>query len=85
MSEIHKCHAQGLEWRGFAAGALANLLLAPFTPIFMMGVNRRMEGAGKMLSLEEVRELMGRWVRLNVVRVFMPLAGAVLGLWNLLQ
>lgn len=42
-------------------------------------------GTGKQLSQEAVRHLITLWGKLNGVRIFMPLAGAALGLWNLLQ
>ncbi|OTB10020.1 hypothetical protein K445DRAFT_323415 [Daldinia sp. EC12] len=80
---------RGLEWRGYAAGALSNVLLIPFTLIFIGGVNNKMlaanEGTGKQLSQETVRHLIATWGKLNAVRIFMPLAGAALGLWNFLQ
>ncbi|KAI1373288.1 hypothetical protein F4677DRAFT_226264 [Hypoxylon crocopeplum] len=80
---------EGQEWRGFVAGALSNLLLAPFTVLFLGGINGTMiaanSGAGKALSQEAVRHLIGRWGSLNSFRIFMPLAGAAFGLWNLLQ
>ncbi|KAI0844383.1 hypothetical protein F5Y00DRAFT_200920 [Daldinia vernicosa] len=82
-------HGRGLEWRGYAAGALSNLLLIPFTVIFLGGINGKMiaaySGTGKQLSQETVRHLIALWGKLNGVRIFMPLAGAALGLWNLLQ
>ncbi|OTA84498.1 hypothetical protein M434DRAFT_400443 [Hypoxylon sp. CO27-5] len=79
----------GLEWRGYAVGALSNLLLAPFTLLFIGGINKIMitanSGTGKSLSQDVARQLITRWGNLNAIRVVMPLAGAVLGLWNLLQ
>ncbi|KAL7629768.1 hypothetical protein AAE478_001291 [Parahypoxylon ruwenzoriense] len=87
LAQQHR--GQGLEWRGYAAGAVANLLLAPFTLAFIGATNATMiaakDGAGKPLSQEAVRGLVAKWGNLNAVRIFMPLAGAALGLWNLLQ
>ncbi|KAI0022512.1 hypothetical protein F4780DRAFT_733200 [Xylariomycetidae sp. FL0641] len=77
----------GQEWRGFVAGGLANLALMPFTLLFIQGVNSALSASlvdGKALSREATGALVARWGRLNVVRIFMPLAGAALGLWNLL-
>ncbi|KAI0596803.1 hypothetical protein F4775DRAFT_593914 [Biscogniauxia sp. FL1348] len=80
------------EWRGYAAAAAANLLLVPFTQLFIMGINNRlmasMPGAGEVevaLGYDEAAQLIARWGRLNLVRTFLPLTGAALGLWNLLQ
>ncbi|KAI1426658.1 hypothetical protein F5Y12DRAFT_741944 [Xylaria sp. FL1777] len=80
----------GQEWRGYAGGGVANLLLVPFTLIFIVGINNtliaslpRIQGRNT-LSLDAARQLIGRWGDLNFYRIFMPLAGAALGLWNLL-
>ncbi|KAI1452727.1 hypothetical protein F4805DRAFT_462447 [Annulohypoxylon moriforme] len=85
----YKHRSHGLEWIGFAAGAVSNLLLAPFTLLFIGGINKIMiaanSGTGKPLSQEAARKLIDTWGNLNAVRLFMPLAGAALGLWNLLQ
>lgn len=81
--------AQGVEWRGYATGALSNLLLAPFTLVVIGNINNRMISAlseeGKPLSQGAARAMISRWGDLSAVRIAMPLAGAVLGLWNLLQ
>lgn len=39
----------------------------------------------KAVSLDTARQLIGMWGNLNFYRIFMPLAGAALGLWNLLS
>ncbi|KAI1822281.1 hypothetical protein F4861DRAFT_541161 [Xylaria intraflava] len=83
----HQHRAAGLEWRGYAGGALANLMLLPFTQIFIMGINRKLmasTGDGKKLSNDEARRLVDKWGNLNKFRIFIPLTGATLGLWNLL-
>ncbi|KAI2472478.1 hypothetical protein F4781DRAFT_362550 [Annulohypoxylon bovei var. microspora] len=89
LNLAYRHKVQGLEWRGFAAGAVSNLLLAPFTLLFIRGINGVLiaanSGTGKPLSQEAARKLIGIWGNLNAVRIFMPLAGAALGLWNLLQ
>lgn len=70
-------------------GAVSNLLLAPFTKLFIGGINGIMiaanSGTGRPLTLEAARELIGKWGEVNAVRILMPLGGAVLGLWNILQ
>ncbi|KAI1437908.1 hypothetical protein GGR50DRAFT_566994 [Xylaria sp. CBS 124048] len=87
----HQHRLAGLEWRGYAAGGVANLLLLPFTQLFIMGINRKLMASsasvpgGKVLSSDEARRLVYQWGSLNKYRIFIPLAGAVLGLWNLLS
>ncbi|KAI0380370.1 hypothetical protein F5Y04DRAFT_257252 [Hypomontagnella monticulosa] len=81
--------AAGLEWRGYVAGAVSNMMLPVYTLIFINEVNQKMIGAnagtGKALSQEAVRGLMNKWSALSSVRIFMPLAGAMFAMWNLLQ
>ncbi|KAI0198112.1 hypothetical protein F4808DRAFT_268247 [Astrocystis sublimbata] len=87
----HRHHAVGREWRGYAGGGVANLLLLPFTVFFIAGINNTLiaalhsNPARKVLSLDTARHLIGRWGDLNFYRIFMPLAGAALGMWNLLS
>lgn len=87
----YRHRAIGREWRGYAGGGIANLLLVPFTLIFIAGINNTliasMSKARGMeaLSLESARQLIRRWGDLNVYRIFLPLTGAALGLWNLLS
>ncbi|TGJ83609.1 hypothetical protein E0Z10_g5137 [Xylaria hypoxylon] len=87
----HRCRSAGREWRGYASGGVANLLLVPFTVIFIASINSTLAAAlpsaqGKnILSLDDAKRLIGRWGDLNFCRIFMPLAGAALGLWNLLS
>ncbi|GAP91876.1 putative noranthrone monooxygenase-like protein [Rosellinia necatrix] len=89
LAQRHR--AAGLEWRGYAAGAVADLLLVPFTLAFIGGINSALIAslpgaqARKVLGLDATRALIGRWGNLNVFRIFMPLTGAALGLWNLLR
>ncbi|XXG95120.1 hypothetical protein Hte_001380 [Hypoxylon texense] len=82
-------HSLGLEWRGYATAAVTNLMMAPFTLIVIGATNNKLLGAvsgtGKPLSESVVRMLMVKWSQLSAIRVFMPLAGAVFALWNLLQ
>ncbi|KAI8631914.1 hypothetical protein F5Y19DRAFT_472800 [Xylariaceae sp. FL1651] len=82
--------SMGREWRGYAAGGAANLLLVPFTQIFIMGTNTALLASmsgrqGKILSLNVARQLIRKWGDMNFYRIFMPLTGAALGLWNLLS
>ncbi|KAI0910864.1 hypothetical protein F4823DRAFT_588477 [Ustulina deusta] len=81
----------GREWRGYASGGVANLLLVPFTLIFIAGINSTLIASlpsaqrKNILSLDAAKQLIRRWGDLNFYRIFMPLAGATLGLWNLLS
>ncbi|CAJ2502106.1 Uu.00g049590.m01.CDS01 [Anthostomella pinea] len=89
----YRHNAAGREWRGYAAGGVANLLLPPFTVVFIHGINSTLmasmsasaAAAGKGLTHDAARQLIARWGNLNFYRIFPPLAGAALGLWNLLQ
>ncbi|KAI6087750.1 hypothetical protein F4821DRAFT_235817 [Hypoxylon rubiginosum] len=82
-------HSLGLEWRGYATAAFTNLMMAPYTFAIIGATNNKLLGAlsgtGKPLTESVVRMLMEKWSKLSAVRVLMPLAGAILGLWNLLQ
>ncbi|KAI0429535.1 hypothetical protein F5Y09DRAFT_342529 [Xylaria sp. FL1042] len=80
----------GREWRGYATGGVANLLLVPFTLMFIAGINNTLiaslsnaQGGRSLMSLDAARQLIRRWGDLNFYRIFMPFAGAALGLWNL--
>ncbi|KAI1360832.1 hypothetical protein F5Y08DRAFT_316400 [Xylaria arbuscula] len=87
----YRHHAVGREWRGYAVAGVANLFIVPFTMVFIGGINSTLMAAlpnaqgRKPLSLEAARHLIGRWGDLNFYRIFMTLAGASLGLWNLLS
>ncbi|KAI1332406.1 hypothetical protein F5Y16DRAFT_394480 [Xylariaceae sp. FL0255] len=80
----------GYEWRGYAAAAASNVLLAPWTILLIAPINHTLGAAlsrgvqGKMVSAETARALIARWGGLNFYRIFMPLGGALLGFWNLL-
>ncbi|KAI0101489.1 hypothetical protein GGR51DRAFT_563390 [Nemania sp. FL0031] len=86
----YRYRSVGREWRGYAAAGAANVLLVPFTLMFIVGINNRliasMSGVRGLetLSNASAKQLIKRWGDLNVYRIFMPLAGAALGLWNLL-
>ncbi|KAI2641245.1 hypothetical protein GGS21DRAFT_503674 [Xylaria nigripes] len=86
----HQHRIAGLEWRGYAAAGATNLLLILFTKVTIMEINYKLmassSGApGKKLSDDESRRLVHRWGYLNCYRIFIPLTGALLGLWNLLS
>ncbi|KAI0126940.1 hypothetical protein BJ170DRAFT_684512 [Xylariales sp. AK1849] len=80
---------KGLQsWRGFAlSGALA-VAAIPFTMAFIMPTNNELMAAAhsavKTMNDERVKSLIMKWLKLNSVRGFLPLAGAVVGLWSLL-
>jgi hypothetical protein len=79
---------RGLEWRGFAVGGALAAAAVPFTMTVIMPTNRELSAAAnskaKTMSDARVRSLISTWTKLNVVRVFLPLSGAVLGLYSLL-
>ncbi|KAI1160514.1 hypothetical protein F5B18DRAFT_654646 [Nemania serpens] len=79
----------GREWRGYAGGGVANLLLLPFTLIFIVGINNTliasMSRGSEVLSPTAAKQFIRRWGDLNFYRIVMPLAGAALGLWNLIS
>ncbi|KAI1123439.1 hypothetical protein F5Y10DRAFT_251839 [Nemania abortiva] len=87
----YRHRSAGREWRGYAGGGVANLLLVPFTLAFIAGINNKliasMSGTPGLdvLSRVSATQLIKRWGDLNFYRIFMPLAGAALGLWNLLS
>ncbi|KAI1181382.1 hypothetical protein F5B17DRAFT_445018 [Nemania serpens] len=87
----YRHRSTGREWRGYAGGGVANLLLLPFTLIFIVGINNTLIASmssvrgSEVLSSTAAKQLIRRWGDLNFYRIFMPLAGAALGLWNLLS
>ncbi|KAI0508696.1 hypothetical protein F5B22DRAFT_620000 [Xylaria bambusicola] len=43
----YRHHALGREWRGFAAAGLANVVMVPFTLLFIGGINNTLMAARK--------------------------------------
>ena len=79
----------GEEYRGFLAGGILAAGIIPYTymaiiPTINILSAAARDGASK-LSLEEVRRLVGVWNARSGVRSFMTAAGAILGLWNLIN
>lgn len=75
-------------WKGFALASILTVAAIPFTMIFMMATNNELDGAAhshvKTLSDDRFRTLITKWVRLNTIRLSLPLSGAIIGLWTLL-
>ncbi|KAI3399970.1 hypothetical protein diail_5126 [Diaporthe ilicicola] len=79
---------QSRGWGKYVGAAALTVAIVPFTKFFMDETNQALLGvaagaAGSSLSSEAVRELLGRWKGLNLVRSLFPLAGALLGLHEL--
>lgn len=78
---------QSRGWGKYMGAAALTVAIVPFTGLFMDNTNQALlgvaaGGAGN-LSSEAVRELLVRWRVLNLVRSLFPLAGALLGLYEL--
>ncbi|KAK8016486.1 hypothetical protein PG993_014675 [Apiospora rasikravindrae] len=83
--------AAGRQWRGFALGGALTAALIPFTVALVMPTNRELaaaeaHGSSKKsrMSDDKVRQLIRSWRDRNVIRCFLPLAGAGFALWNLI-
>jgi hypothetical protein len=50
----YRHRAAGREWRGYAGAGAANLLLPPFTQVFIMSINRALIASGKRFHYPEV-------------------------------
>lgn len=79
---------QGRGWAKYLGAAALSLGIIPFTGILMAETNKALLGVaaggpGASLSSEAVRELLVRWRDLNLGRSLFPLAGALLGLYEL--
>jgi hypothetical protein len=79
---------RGLAWRGVALAGALSVAAVPFTLAFIMPTNNELETAAdnkmKPMSDGRARYLITKWTRLNMVRAFLQLSGAVVGLWSLL-
>jgi hypothetical protein len=77
----------GLEWKGFALGGAFTAALIPFTIALILPTNKELSAAAKSqaktVTDRRARGLITKWARLNTARIFLPLAGAVVGLWSL--
>jgi len=82
------------DWTGaYATAAAATLAIVPYTLLFMMGTNRRLEARAKMVGAsakedggrqEESRALLEWWTVLNFGRSVLPLVGGLVGLWSVM-
>lgn len=74
-------------WKGFALASVLTVAVIPFTVTFMLSTNNELEAAAhnqiKSMSDERARNLIIKWARLNTIRVSLPIAGAIIGLWAL--
>lgn len=78
---------QGRGWGKYVGAAALTVGIIPFTAFFMDNTNQALlgvaAGGAGTLSSEAVRELLVKWRVLNLVRSLFPLAGALLGLYEL--
>lgn len=78
---------QSRGWGKYVAAAALTVGIVPFTAFFMGNTNQALlevaAGRAGNLSSEAVRELLVKWRGLNLVRSLFPLAGALLGLYEL--
>lgn len=77
----------GEDGRLQGAAGLATVAVAPYTLVFMNRVNQTLMRAAaadptKGAKDKEVRDLVVRWTRLNLMRGLLPLLGGALGLWS---
>ncbi|KAL3458176.1 hypothetical protein BJX64DRAFT_292437 [Aspergillus heterothallicus] len=84
-------YSAGQRWAVFATAGATTIAIVPFTLTIMMPTNEalfRMEAdvhKGKSPLSAEAERLVRSWSRLNLVRAFFPLAGAVFGLLGTLR
>lgn len=77
---------QSRGWGKYVGAAALTVGIVPFTVLFMDATNQALLGVaagGASLSSEAVRELLEKWKVLNLVRSLFPLAGALLGMHEL--
>lgn len=78
---------QSRGWGKYVGAAALTVGIVPFTVFFMDTTNQALlgvaAGTAGHLSSEAVRELLVKWRVLNLVRSLFPLAGALLGLYEL--
>lgn len=80
-----------LDWKRYATAGGLTLAIVPFTLIFMHPTNRsllQIAGGGAtavVVNDDSVRALITKWAGLNLVRSLLPLAGAVVGIWALVD
>jgi hypothetical protein len=80
---------RGDEYRGFLVGGILVAGIIPYTKVAIFPVIDLLSVAAKngaaSMSMEEARRLVGLWTTRSVVRSFMTAAGAILGMWNLIN
>ncbi|OIW26153.1 DUF1772-domain-containing protein [Coniochaeta ligniaria NRRL 30616] len=80
-----------LDWKRYATAGALTLAIVPFTLIFMHPTNRsllQVAGGGATAAVvndDSVRALITKWTGLNLIRSLLPLGGAVVGLWSLVE
>jgi hypothetical protein len=80
-----------LYWTRYAAAGALTLSIIPFTLIFMHPTNQSLlqiasgGATAAVVNDDSVRALITKWAGLNLIRSLLPLGGAVVGLWALVQ
>jgi hypothetical protein len=80
-----------LYWTRYATAAALTVSIIPFTFIFMHPTNQsllQIAGGGATAAVvndDSVRALITKWAGLNLIRSLLPLGGAIVGLWALVQ
>lgn len=80
-----------LDWKRYAVAGALTLGIVPFTLGFMQPTNRSLMqiasggATAAMVNDDSVRALITTWAGLNLIRSLLPLCGAVVGLWALMQ
>lgn len=84
--------ASGQPWIVYAVAGAVTVSMVPFTLLVMAPTNNtlfRLEDESRfgvaVTTLDHVRELVGRWGRMHLVRSMFPLVGAVIGFRGLLS
>jgi len=81
--------AAGQPWHAFAVAGLTTVCIIPFTLTFMLGTNNTLFAAERKarkskgldtIGWAETEKLVMRWGKLNMIRSFVPMTGAVIGL-----
>jgi hypothetical protein len=80
------------QWSRYLVAGATTITMVPFTWMFMSPTNNilfeweeQARSATSVADLSDVREFLGKWSWLHIVRSIFPLVGAVLGFTGLLQ
>lgn len=87
-----RARALGSSWALCATAGIVTVVMVPFTWLFMwptndtiMALEKETRGKEKSGDFNEARRLVQKWNRTHFTRSLFPLAGALIGLYGLLQ